>query len=258
MGLLSQVQSETLDPDYATAAARPGPRRRMRLALLLVAMVCGVMFAAGSVQSTRSAPALAVEREQLLARIADQHELQDERREQVADTAAEVARLQDEALGSDAIGTRLAEELATAGADAAAVPVRGPGMVLVVDDAPGATGPEDGRIVDADLQQLANGLWSSGAEAIAVNGYRLGPQTAIRGAGDAITVDYRSLTTPYRVEAIGDPGQLPSRFAESSGGQWWNYVQQNFDVAVSITTADDLRLPADPTLTVRQARPQEG
>ncbi|MVA75787.1 DUF881 domain-containing protein [Auraticoccus sp. F435] len=254
MDLLNQILAEPLDPDYARVAARPGPRPRMRLALLGVAVACGVMFAAGSVQSTRSAPALAVEREQLLARVADQQAQQESLREQISATTAEVARLRDESLGQDTSARALQSAIAAAEADAAAVAVTGPGMVVVVDDAPGSTGPDDGRIIDVDLQMLVNGLWSSGAEAVSINGYRLSALTAIRGAGDAITVDYRSLTTPYRVEAIGDPGQLPSRFAESTGGQWWTFVRQNYDVDVDISVADELQLAADPTLALRRAR----
>lgn len=258
MDLLNQILAEPLDPDYARVAARPGRAPRMRLALLLVAVGCGVLFATGSVQSTRSAPAVAVEREQLLARIAEQQQVQDRLRADIASTSEEVARLRSEGLGQDATAQQLQAALAVAEQEAAAVPVRGPGMVLVLDDAPGSTGPEDGRIIDVDLQMLVNGLWGSGAEAVAVNGYRLSPVTAIRGAGDAITVDYRSLSTPYRVEAVGDPGQLPSRFAESAGGQWWNYVRQNYDVAMTTSTEEELELPADTTLALRQARSQEG
>ena len=68
-------------------------------------------------------------------------------------------------------------------------------------------------MLDIDLQILVNGLWESGAEAISINGHRLSNLTAIRGAGDAITVDYRSLTRPYQIEAIGDPRTLPASFA---------------------------------------------
>ena len=50
-----------------------------------------------------------------------------------------------------------------------------------------------------------NGLWSVGAEAIAVNGQRLTAQSAIRSAAGAILVNYRPLKPPYRVEAIGPP-----------------------------------------------------
>ena len=109
-------------------------------------------------------------------------------------------------------------------------------------------------MLDLDLQVLANGLWQSGAEAVAVNGHRLSALTAIRGAGDAITVDYRSLNRPYRVEAIGDPRTLPARFAESPAGTWWNDLAQNRKMRYEISDADHLSLDADPGVTLRWAR----
>ena len=110
-------------------------------------------------------------------------------------------------------------------------------------------------MIDQDLRQLVNGLWASGAEAIAINGHRISSRTAIRGAGAAITVDYVSLTRPYRVEVIGDRGSLPAVFSRTEGGRWWAYLKQNYGMKYDITTADQLTLPADPTLKLNWAEP---
>ena len=100
----------------------------------------------------------------------------------------------------------------------------GPGVLVVVDDSPSAAADARDRVLDLDLQVLANGLWEAGAEAVAINGHRLSSLTAIRSAGDAITVDYRSLTRPYRVEAIGDPRTLQAYLLSlllGRGGTTW-------------------------------------
>ena len=98
---------------------------------------------------------------------------------------------------------------------------------------------------------LANGLWEAGAEAISINGHRLSSLTAIRSAGDAITVDYRSLTRPYRVEAIGDPRTLQAHFVESSAGAWWNDLAQNRRMRYEISDVKQLDLAADPGMVLR-------
>ena len=77
--------------------------------------------------------------------------------------------------------------------------------------------------------------------------------TAIRSAGDAITVDYRSLTRPYRVEAIGDPRTLQARFVESSAGAWWNDLAQNRRMRYEISDVKQLDLAADPGMVLRHA-----
>ncbi|HTF39536.1 MAG TPA: DUF881 domain-containing protein, partial [Propionibacteriaceae bacterium] len=76
---------------------------------------------------------------------------------------------------------------------------------------------------------------------------------AIRSAGDAITVDYRSLTRPYRVEAIGDPRTLQARFVESSAGAWWNDLAQNRRMRYEISDVKQLDLAADPGMVLRHA-----
>ena len=65
------------------------------------------------------------------------------------------------------------------------------------------SGGDVSRVLDVDLQSVVNGLWAGGAEAVAVNGQRLTALTTIRAAGSAILVDFRPVTSPYEVSAIG-------------------------------------------------------
>ena len=90
-----------------------------------------------------------------------------------------------------------------------------------------------------------------------MNGHRLSARTSIRSAGEAITVDYRSLTRPYKIEAIGDPQALLSGFAATPGGSWWAYLTQNYDIRYELGSAGNLRLNADPGLGVSNARPKQ-
>ncbi|NEE18100.1 DUF881 domain-containing protein, partial [Streptomyces sp. SID7499] len=114
---------------------------------------------------------------------------------------------------------------------AGATPVEGPGAKLIVDDAKdtdqGGGGPREstgfadtGRVRDRDMQRVVNGLWESGAEAIAINGQRLTALSAIRAAGDAILVDNRPLVPPYTVLAVGDGKKLVTAFRDSADGQY--------------------------------------
>ncbi|KAB8289383.1 hypothetical protein DSM100688_0463 [Bifidobacterium ramosum] len=63
-------------------------------------------------------------------------------------------------------------------------------------------------VSDADLQMFVSLLWQSGAEAISINGYRLGVQTSIRTAGQTIMVGVNPVQSPYRIEAIGNRNEL--------------------------------------------------
>jgi uncharacterized protein YlxW (UPF0749 family) len=258
MDLLNQILREPVDPDYARVAATVAPedRRRPRghwwLALVLV--LAGTLFAVGALQTNRAAPVQATERAELVDRIKAAEAEQDAVRGQVTDLDAQIDQLRSTALGGDSASKGLEAQIDQLGPSLGLDPVTGPGVVIVVDDAPTTGGDARDQVLDLDLQVLANGLWASGAEAVSINGHRLSALTAIRGAGDAITVDYRSLTRPYRVEAVGDPRTLQARLAESAAGAWWNDLAQNRDMTYQTSDATRLVLDADPGITLRYAR----
>jgi uncharacterized protein YlxW (UPF0749 family) len=117
-----------------------------------------------------------------------------------------------------------------------------------------------GTVLDEDLQILVNGLWQAGAQAIAINGNRLGPLSAIRTAGQAINVNFRPLTPPYVVTVIGDPDTLQARFSETAAGQSWIDLSTNYGIRFDIASDADLVLPGVPSGRLRliHAEREEG
>lgn len=256
MDLLNQIIRQPVDPDYARQAQRgsseEGPRR-FRWALGLTAVLIGAMFAVAALQTTRSAPVLRSERAELISRVTDAENQQDQLRNREGALTADIATLRAAALGQDSTSADLEAQINTLDPIVGNVPVAGPGVSVMVDDAPAADADSRDRVLDIDLQVLANGLWTAGAEAVAINGHRLSGLTAIRSAGDAITVDYRSLTRPYRVDAIGDPRTLHARFVETPAGAWWQDLAQNRRMSYDVSDQRSLQLPADPGIVLRYA-----
>ncbi len=255
MDLLNQILRDPVDPDYARLAREPArgrSRAGWRLAVVLV--VSGALFAVAALQTSRAAPVQATERAELVERIQAAETGQDALRDQVEDLDAQIGTLRSAALGDDGASRALEADIDRLGPAVGQGPVTGPGVVVVVDDAPTTSSDVRDQVLDLDLQVLANGLWRSGAEAVAINGHRLSALTAIRGAGDAITVDYRSLTRPYKIEAVGDPRTLEARLADSPAGAWWNDLASNRGMTYQTSDADRLELDADPGITLRYAR----
>lgn len=256
MDLLRQIVEQPIDPDYYEPAAHRVSERRpvRRWALAATVALAGVLFAIGAVQTTQRAPLVATERDELITRIKAAEATLEVQRAEVVALDADVARLRVAAASGDVAAEARLAEIDRLGASVGTVAVTGPGVVVVVDDAHGSDTDARDRVLDLDLQILVNGLWQSGAEAISINGHRLSALTAIRGAGEAITVDYRSLTRPYRVEAIGDPRTLPASFAMTSAGAWWNDLARNRGMTYSLSSVDSLTLGADPGMVLRYAR----
>jgi uncharacterized protein YlxW (UPF0749 family) len=155
---------------------------------------------------------------------------------------AESENLEDRQLRNDASARGLLANLELLRIKTGTVPVTGPGIRMVVDDAPGASSARN-QVLDTDLQRLVNGVWDAGAEAVALNGERLTNLSTIRLAGGAITVNARSLRRPYVVSAIGNQNTLAARFAETSSGQAWLDLQREVGLQLKITSESALTLP---------------
>ncbi|MFT3862151.1 DUF881 domain-containing protein [Micropruina sp.] len=248
MNLLTDLSRDALEPTYRTA----GPRRRRRWLVTCAMLAIGLMIGGSIGDRLRAAPAEASERDQLVQRIEQANTDSDALRARIAQLGVENRALSDQALAKDPAAVDVQRQIADLDPVTGMRAVTGPGVVLVADDAED-TDRSGSKVVDVDVRQAVNGLWQAGAEAIAVNGHRLSSRTAIRGAGDAITVDYRSLTRPYRIEAIGDPNGLLRSFPGTAGGAWWTYLKQNYGIRYDLNTAGSLRLEADPGLGVRVA-----
>ncbi len=245
MSLLRNLTEGALEPEYRTTRA---PRRTGWVTLISIALVVTLLTYA-LVQTFATRDVQAAERAQLLEQIAEARERQSLVAQDLAALESEVGDLTSRFL-PDEEGRRA---LAVAELLSGAVPVEGPGVVVVADDAPDATDSQ-GHVLDSDLNYLVNGLFEAGAEAVAVNGHRVTTLTPIRSAGAAITVDYVSLSAPYVVEAIGDPDLLPARFANTRAAAWWQYLRLNYGLTLELTPSDDdLTLPADAGMGLRYA-----
>lgn len=269
MSLLTNVMDHSLDDGYAEASARreadgsAGMPRTLKSKFGLAAclVLAALVVTLGAAQARVSAPVIAKEREDLIDRIDGETAAADTLESQVDKLRDDVGRRQRKALEKH--GGDQGELVALL---AGATPVEGPGVKLVVDDAKdtdqGGGGPREtsgfadtGRVRDRDLQRVVNGLWQSGAEAIAINGQRLTALSAIRAAGDAILVDNRPLVPPYTVLAVGNGKQLSTAFQDSADGQYLQALKDTFDIRTSLSVQEKVSLPVAPSLIVRTAEP---
>lgn len=245
MELLTAIQRDTIEPEYgAHYAERKPSRSRSGWLVLAIGFLAGLMFAVSSMGGGHGNDDIASERADLIAQAKQAEQHNAELRAQADDLAAEVQQLETAQLGRQVPLDQSA--VIWSGTKA----VKGPGIVLTITDNPR---DESGIVVDQDIRQVVNGLWLAGAEAISVNGYRLSARTAIRQAGSAITVDYRSLTAPYRIEAVGDPDALTSRFGSGPGAVWLNFLKRNHGVDWTTESRRELTLAADAGLDVDKA-----
>lgn len=257
--LLRALLSDHLDPGYAAAAerrrtGRPRSAWSTRAWQALAALLVATVFGAAMAQARTTAPGVSAAQEVLAASVRSAERTTDDlttRRNTLAAQADEIQRRQ---LRDDRTGQQLLTGLDQLNLAAATSPVIGPGVSVTVTD-PGAgrdlTDVSKQRvpgsrqvILDRDLQLVVNSLWASGAEAIAVDDVRVGPNVTIRQAGGAILVDNHPIASPYTIVAVGPPNTMRDSFERSAGLQRLRLLESSYKVVVNVSRGDGLSVPA--------------
>lgn len=265
--LLLELVNNTLDPGYAAAARRrgPNPQRRWfdRPAVIVGCLLVGFVLVVAYVHTHRGAPEAAKVHDSLVTRVRTAQHGADQLARQAGVLEGQLASAQDAALPPGGAVTR---QLAAYELAAGQLAVSGPGMTVTLSEpstpSSAASGGRGGTtplaatniLTDRDVRSVVNELWNDGAEAVAVNGVRLTPTSAIRFAGQAVLVDFQPITSPYQISAIGNADDLSTSFAQSAVASRYQTLAGVDHIGFSFTESGNLTLPASPALTLRYAR----
>lgn len=116
--------------------------------------------------------------------------------------------------------THRADSLAT---DAGLQPLRGPGLVVTLNDAqrdaegrfPGDASADDLVVHQQDVEAVLNAMWSAGAEGIQVQDQRIIATSAPLCVGNTLLLNGRTYSPPYAITAIGDATAMQAALAAS-------------------------------------------
>jgi uncharacterized protein YlxW (UPF0749 family) len=251
--LLERFLAEAVVDDYRDVEpAAPDPTRPHRSSpwahwrSVPVALLIGLIIAAAVVTARGSEQARQATRTDLVDRVAALNATIETRQAEVTEQATAVSELQDQILRESRNAGRAAEidRLSVA---AGASELAGPGLIVTVDDAPGADAGSLNRVLDRDLQDIVNALWQMGATGVSVNDLRLTSATAIRAAGSAILVDYQPLVRPYVVRAVGT---VTAGGEESGLQRLLDGLSDDYGLVTEVSTGD-VTLPAGEARTPR-------
>lgn len=252
--LLTLISLESMDEDYQVAGRRrsaavatgeaPAHRPSRRTAVAAVLLVFGLLVAVAAVQTSRESSIDDASRDTLVSRI-------NARRKDVASLEDRIAqqRAANTRSGNNvkALGNHVTAAKSKAAAFGALTGLRavtGPAVRVALDNAPDAD--ESSRIRDSDIALLVNGLWGAGAEAITVNGQRVTARTGIRTSGDAIEVNGVGVAPPYTILAMGDTDRIPADFLDSSSGQDFVALADQYAFRYDIHDVGRVRVAAAP------------
>ncbi|MEW6473959.1 MAG: DUF881 domain-containing protein [Actinomycetota bacterium] len=228
---------------------------RTRLGPLAVAALVGFLLMTGHLNPLPGqVSARAPERERLAALIRAEQSRSSELRFTADELRRQVADIQkartEEPTGPSAALTTLRQRMGLVAAE-------GPGLIVTLDDSSQRESPSgnlnDLVIHSQDVQAVANGLWAAGAEALAVNGQRVVPTSAILCVGNTLLINGTVHSPPFRFTAIG--ANLHSAFTGDPLVERLAEDADRFKLGFKVEARDRVSVPAyTGTSKVRFAR----
>ena len=118
--------------------------------------------------------------------------------------------------GADAALVAITERSARLATDAGLDPMRGPGLIVTLNDAqrdaegrfPRDASPDDLVVHQQDIEAVLNALWSAGAEGIQMQDQRIIGTSAPRCVGNTLLLNGRTYSPPYVVTAVGNAAAM--------------------------------------------------
>ncbi|SNS39222.1 Uncharacterized conserved protein YlxW, UPF0749 family [Micrococcales bacterium KH10] len=255
MTLLTEVMNHPLDQGYVEAKSRPHGHRKQRptaIALrMIVAIFVGLCITAAVLELRSPRPAVTQARTLLGDEIIAKRDLVEALEDQNDYLRYEIEQASNRLLYGDegqAIKPTSADTLAV-GSES----VSGPGIVITLNDGNVERDPDAARVQDTDLQLVINELWDAGAEAIAINGHRLGPRSAIRGAGGAVLVDLTAVVSPFEISAIGSTNTLQVALARSQTADHLSRLNATYGITFKVVGETSLTLASEPVANLQVA-----
>ena len=126
--------------------------------------------------------------------------------------------------------------------------VHGPGVEVVLDDAPGeppGAGVDPNSLVvhQSDLQAVVNALWAGGAEAMTIAGQRVIATSAVRCVGNTLLLNGEVYSPPFRVAAIGPSATMPKNTGRVTGVKLFAQAAGYYGLGYTVESRATSRCP---------------
>jgi len=121
--------------------------------------------------------------------------------------------------------------------------LNGSGLIITLDDSKSGNINDDSIVHAADLRDIVNLLWGSGAEGISINEQRVVINTAIDCIVNTILVNDTRISAPFRIEAIGNPDLLRDRINNTNILSNIHQRKAQNGLIFDVNTNSDITLP---------------
>ena len=173
---------------------------------------------------------------------------QDALKARILELRSQIQSVEGAGAGAADLVRQLNDSLEGARIAAGLIALTGTGIVIQLEDsrepAPPGGSESDYLVGSRDIRRVVEELWVAGAEAIAVNGERITPTTAIIDIGTSLLVNSAYLAPPYQVAALG-PADLYDRLSTSP--RFVEFIRargEGYGIRISLAEPDAVDIPA--------------
>jgi uncharacterized protein YlxW (UPF0749 family) len=226
-------------------------RGRWSVLVPLIAALAGLLFTTSA--RTSAGTRLRDDRRPELTRVIGERKAQVAQEADVAATLqANIDRTTQAEAGSDSRimqqRQRAEEQRAAAGFTA----VHGPGLMVILDDAPrrpdgslpAGAKPDDVVVHQQDVQAVVNALWAGGAEAMTIMDIRVISTSAVRCVGNTLLLHGRVFSPPFQIKAIGNPDRMTAALNADAGVTLFRDAATAFGLGYTVRREGDIVAPA--------------
>ena len=245
---LDSLLADAVASDYQSTVADRHTSPLVKTAAAVSAVLLALTFIAAVADKRAQSEQVSATRQALIDRIQAADKRVAQAQTDLTQSSIDLAAAESAHLAGTSLGEQAQKRLEVLRKATGFTKLYGPGIQVTLDDAPNASVGTDsgsGKVLDRDVQAVVNGLWAAGAKGIAVNGQRLTATSAIRNAGEAILVDYRPLSPPYRIVAISESADVTAgTFRDGVAGLLLEQLTSRYGVVWNLATLGDVTIPA--------------
>jgi uncharacterized protein YlxW (UPF0749 family) len=185
---------------------------------------------------------------------------QDTLKQRILDLRSQIQVVEGQGEGSAATVRQLNDRLEQARIAAGLIPLTGTGIVIQLEDSKQPVPPDgsesDYLVGSRDIREVVEDLWAAGAEAIAVNGERITPTSAIIDVGTSLLINSAYVTPPYQITALGPPDLYDRLSALPAFVDFVRARSEGYGIGVALAEPASVDMPAFVgTVTLRYSRP---
>ena len=185
---------------------------------------------------------------------------QDDLKARILDLRSQILGVASQGEGSADLVRQLNTKLEQAHIAAGLTALSGTGIVIQLEDSKAPVSPDgnesDYLVGSRDVRVVVQELWGAGAEAIAVNGERITPTSAIIDVGSSLLVNSAYLAPPYQITALGPPNLYDHLSASAGFVEFVRAREKGYGIGVSLAEPESVDVPAYVGIvTLRYSRP---